>query len=46
VEFKNDLSEVNWTPLVTNIVATGESAATTDAVGTNTQRLYRIVLRP
>jgi hypothetical protein len=46
VEFKNDLSEADWTPLVTNIVATGDSATTTDAVGTNTQRLYRIVLQP
>ncbi len=46
VEFKNDLSETNWTPLVTNIVANGETAATTDAVSTNAQRLYRIVLLP
>ena len=46
VEFKNDLSETNWTPLVTNLVATGVTAATTDPVTTNAQRLYRIVLRP
>jgi hypothetical protein len=46
VEFKNDLNETNWTALVTNLVANGPTAATTDAVGTNTQRLYRIVRRP
>ncbi len=46
VEFKNDLNETNWTPLVTNVVATGATAATTDTVSTNVQRLYRIVLLP
>ena len=46
VEFKNDLSELNWTPLATNIVATGDTASASDAVGTNTQRVYRIVLQP
>jgi hypothetical protein len=46
VEFKNDLSETNWTPLVTNIVATGETGQASDAISTNTQRLYRIVLEP
>ncbi len=46
VEFKNNLNETNWTPLVTNLVATGATATTTDAVGTNAQRLYRIVRLP
>lgn len=46
VEYKNDLSEGTWTPLPTNIIATGTSAALTDAVGTNTQRIYHIVLEP
>jgi hypothetical protein len=46
VEFKNDLNETNWTPLVTNVVATGATATTTDAVSTNAQRLYRIVRLP
>ncbi len=46
VEYKNDLSEMVWTPLITNLLATGDSATLTDAVGTNIQRLYRIVLQP
>ena len=46
VEYKNNLSETNWTSLVTNLPAPGPSAAWNDPVGTNTQRLYRILLQP
>jgi hypothetical protein len=46
VEYKNSLSDSNWTPLATNIVATTNSAFASDIVGTNTQRIYRIVLQP
>jgi hypothetical protein len=46
VEYKNSLSDSQWTALVTNVLATNNSASATDVVGTNTQRLYRIVLEP
>ena len=46
VEYKNSLSETNWTPLGSDLVAAGSSASLTDPLGTNTQRIYRIVLPP
>jgi len=46
VEFKNTLDEAQWSTLATNIVATNERAGINDAVGTNTQRIYRIVQEP
>jgi len=46
VEYKISLSETDWLPLATNIVASSSSASASDMVGTNTQRLYRIVLQP
>jgi hypothetical protein len=46
VEYKNSLAEQDWLPLATDITAASSSASATDIVGTNTQRLYRIVLRP
>jgi hypothetical protein len=46
LEFKNSLADAEWSPLTTNIVAASNSVVAMDAVGTNTQRLYRIVLRP
>jgi hypothetical protein len=46
VEYKNSLSELSWTTLVTNMIATTNHASVTDAVNTNTQRIYRIVLQP
>ena len=45
VEYKSDLSEGTWTLLSTNIVGSGTNAILTDTVGTNTQRIYRIVLQ-
>jgi hypothetical protein len=46
VEYKNSLSQVDWMPLATNILATNSAAAVNDLIGTNTQRIYRIVLEP
>jgi hypothetical protein len=46
VEYKNSLADAAWLPLTTNILAASTSASATDSVGTNTQRLYRIVLEP
>ena len=46
VEYKNSLSEAQWKPVATNIVATNSGAFLTDPIGTNTQRIYRIVLQP
>ena len=46
VEYKNSLGEANWTMLVTNIVAATNNGAVNDTVGTNAQRIYRIVLEP
>jgi hypothetical protein len=46
VEYKNSLSEAGWTPLATNILATNNAVGISDPIGTNTQRIYRIVLEP
>ena len=46
VEYKNSLSEAQWKPVATNIVTTNSSAFLSDPIGTNTQRIYRIVLQP
>jgi hypothetical protein len=46
VEYKNSLADANWRPLLTNINVSMESASASDAIGTNTQRIYRIVLQP
>ncbi len=46
VEFKDNLAQPAWTPLGSNILAAGASAAITDVVGTNTQRIYRVQILP
>lgn len=46
VEFRNTLNDGGWTPLATNLLATNSSLVLADAVGTNTQRIYRVVLEP
>jgi hypothetical protein len=46
VEFKDNLAMPAWTPLGSNVLAAGASAAITDAVGTNTQRIYRVQVLP
>jgi hypothetical protein len=46
IQFKDSLSEPDWALLTTNIVATNNSASMSDPIGTNTQRIYRIVLEP
>jgi len=46
VLFKSSLDELEWSVLATNILATNVSATITDPVGTNTQRIYKILLRP
>jgi len=44
VEYKDSLSDMNWTTLATNIPAATNSATLNDTVGTNVQRIYRIRL--
>jgi hypothetical protein len=46
VEYKNHLGEPDWTALATNLPAPGSNLSLTDPVGTNIQRIYRIVLLP
>ncbi len=46
LEYKSSLDESSWTQLGTNIVADTTNIIVTDAIGTNTQRIYRIVLLP
>ena len=41
VEYSTNLIKTNWTPLVTN-TATGFTLTTTNAIGTNSYRFYRI----
>ena len=46
VEYKDDLTNANWTTL-TNFTATSGSFTFTDpAAGTNTARFYRVTVRP
>jgi hypothetical protein len=44
VDYKDDLNEVNWTPLGGNQVATGSSITVTDNITSSPQRFYRAVL--
>jgi hypothetical protein len=46
VQFKNHLGEMMWQPLGTNITASAEATTASDAVGTNTHRLYRVLRLP
>ena len=46
LEYKNSLADAGWLPLTTNITAVSNSAWASDRIGTNTQRIYRIVLQP
>ena len=46
VEYKTDLNDPAWTPLGPNLQAAGDTATLADPVGTNAQRLYRIVPLP
>jgi hypothetical protein len=46
VEFKDRLDAPAWTPLGNDIPASESALAVTDPIGTNTQRIYRIVLLP
>lgn len=46
VDYKNDLNEVDWTPLGGNQVAAGASITVTDNVTASPQRFYRAVLLP
>jgi uncharacterized repeat protein (TIGR03803 family) len=45
VEYKSALTGGSWTPLVPDILATGNLAAKIDSSG-STQRFYRVTLRP
>jgi hypothetical protein len=43
IEYKNDLSEVDWTPLGADHEATGETLSVVDLLTAATQRFYRIL---
>src|SRR5439155_896000 len=42
VQYKNDLSDPNWTDLTPDVTASGATATKMDPVGAATQRFYRI----
>jgi hypothetical protein len=44
VEFKNSLSDVNWTPLGADRVANSSMLLIEDDIGANTQRFYRVAI--
>jgi hypothetical protein len=44
VEFKNNLSEANWSPLGGNRPATSPSLVVTDNIGAQPQRFYRVLI--
>jgi uncharacterized repeat protein (TIGR03803 family) len=46
LQFNSDLSSTNWTNLGTSTLATNGTMSASDAVGTDLQRFYRVVLLP
>ena len=44
LQYRNSLSETNWTDVSPDVLATGPITSTTNALGTGPQRFYRIVL--
>ena len=46
MQYKDSLTNSNWTDIVPDIVATNSSATATNAIGTVNRRFYRIALLP
>jgi hypothetical protein len=46
VQYKNNLTDANWTDLSPDVTATGVTASKTDNVGTQPRRFYQVVLLP
>ena len=46
VQFKTNLTQSTWTDLGSTIPATNTIATTSDAMGPDSQRFYRVVLLP
>jgi hypothetical protein len=46
VQFKQNLSSLNWTNLPPDVTATGSNAGKTDAIGSSAARLYRVQVLP
>jgi hypothetical protein len=46
IQYSSDFGTTNWTDLMPNIIANGNTASGTDGVPSNAQRYYRIVLLP
>jgi len=46
VQYKNALTDANWTDLPPEVTATGQTASKVDVVGTRPQRFYRVLLLP
>jgi uncharacterized repeat protein (TIGR03803 family) len=44
VQFNDDLASTNWLDLGSAIIATNSTMTTSDLIGTNAQRFYRVVL--
>jgi len=44
LEYKNTLDETSWTPLGADILANATGMFVTDDIGTNAQRIYRVLL--
>lgn len=44
VQYKNNLTDANWTDLPPDVTATGPTANKTDVVGSLPQRFYRVLL--
>jgi hypothetical protein len=46
IQYNNNLRVSNWTTLPPDVVAPGTIVSRTNAVGTNAQRFYRVLLLP
>jgi hypothetical protein len=44
LQYKNDLGDVNWNDILPDVPATGAVSSATDAVGSSSQRFYRVLV--
>jgi len=46
LQYNVDLGAANWSNLAPDSIATGATAGTTDSLGAEAQRFYRVILLP
>jgi hypothetical protein len=46
LQYKTNLTDASWTEVTPGVTATGVTASTTNAVGSNPRRFYRVRMLP